>query len=79
MKPTIKLFLVVILFCSAAFAEGDMGTGGRSCPDETTTCLVVAEPCETKETANDTEDSIFSPVREYLEWILQIFGKTGYE
>jgi hypothetical protein len=73
MKPTIKLFLVVVLFCSAAFAEGDMGNGTRNCPNETTTCLVVTEPSETKETTNDTEDSIFAPVREYLEWFLQIF------
>lgn len=28
MKNTIKFFLVVVLFCSTAFADGSMGNGG---------------------------------------------------
>ena len=28
MKSTIKLFLIVALFVSTAFADGDMGNGG---------------------------------------------------
>ncbi|HSK73705.1 MAG TPA: hypothetical protein VK892_18550 [Pyrinomonadaceae bacterium] len=31
MKFTLKLFLVVCLFSSVAFAEGDMGSGGYTC------------------------------------------------
>jgi len=30
MKSTIKLFLVLALFCGTALAEGDMGNGGRA-------------------------------------------------
>jgi hypothetical protein len=30
MKSTIKIFLVVALFCGTAFADGDMGNGGRT-------------------------------------------------
>lgn len=33
-----KLFLVLSLFTATAFAEGDMGTGGKTCP-QGQTCI----------------------------------------
>ena len=30
MKSTIKFFLLLALFCGTAFADGDMGNGGRT-------------------------------------------------
>lgn len=30
MKSTMKLFLVLALFCGTAMADGDMGNGGRT-------------------------------------------------
>lgn len=73
MKSTIKLFLVVFLFSSTVFAEGDMGNGGRTCPNGAPTCLVSAEPSETKETTTDPEDSILTSVHEYLDWVFKCF------
>ena len=31
MKTTIKLFLIVTMFCATAFADGNQGSGGRDC------------------------------------------------
>jgi hypothetical protein len=38
MKLTIKILLVICLFCSVALADGEMGSGGKTCPPQTT-CL----------------------------------------
>ncbi len=80
MKSTIKLFLVVVLFCSTTFADGNMGGGGftdgnmggggKTC---TSNCLVQNPNVDTK---NDTdqkqsEDSILDFVKEYL---FSVFG-----
>ncbi len=73
MKSTIKLILVVFLFSSMAFAEGDMGNGTRTCPNGATTCFVSAEPSETKETTTDPEDSILTSVQNYLDWAFKYF------
>jgi hypothetical protein len=73
MKSTIKLFLVVFLFSSVAFADGDMGTGGRTCPNGAPTCLVSTEPIETKETTTDTEDSILTSAGDYFNWVFEYF------
>jgi hypothetical protein len=63
MKFTLKLFLVVCLFSSVAFAEGDMTGGGFAEGDMTGGGL----------TANDQnqKDSILIFVQEYLR---SIFG-----
>lgn len=78
MKSTIKLLLVVILFSSAAFAEGEMGTGGRSCPNGQTTCFAGNdEPTgdiETKTTETDAStDSILTSVQGYLKSVFEYF------
>ena len=36
MKLTMKLFLLVTLFCGTAMADGQMGSGGRSVQPNTT-------------------------------------------
>lgn len=67
-----KLFLVVVLFCSATFAdEGNMGNGGKTC---TSNCFVENQDVET--TKNDTtqkesDNSILDFVQDYL---FSIFG-----
>lgn len=72
MKSTIKLALVVI-FCSATiFAEGDMGAGGRTCPNGQTTCLVYSEVPQNEETTTET-DSILTTVQEYLTAMFKYF------
>lgn len=34
MKTTIKLLLVITLFCGSILADGNQGSGGRECPPE---------------------------------------------
>lgn len=34
MKNTIKLLLVITLFCGVVLADGNQGGGGRDCPPE---------------------------------------------
>jgi len=77
MKSTIKLFLVVILFSSAVFADGEMTNGGKTCPTGTT-CLVTPAPSEeeTKSTdssdsTEDSDDSILTLLEEYLNSIFK--------
>lgn len=38
-KTVLKLMLVVALLCPTAYAEGDMGSGGKTCPEGQQTCL----------------------------------------
>ncbi len=67
MKLTLKLFLVVCLFSSVAFAEdGNMGGGGKACPQGQQTCHVAEQPPETTD-----NDSILTIIQKYL---ISIFG-----
>ena len=73
MKNTIKLLLVVALFCSTAFADddGNMGNGGRNCPTGTT-CLIEGQDTDTKDGDREQADeSVLDIVRDYL---FSIFG-----
>lgn len=65
-----KVFLMIALFCSAAFAEGDMGAGGRTCP-QGQTCLGAGErTCEEGKTCaadpDDDGDSLLETIQDYL-------------
>ncbi len=68
MKTTIKLILIVILFSSVTFADGDMGPGGKSC---TSNCLVATQTPETAPDKLETENYILKFVQKYL---FSIFG-----
>lgn len=72
MKSTIKLVLVVCLFSSVAFAEGEMGNGSRNCPTGTT-CLVTTQPTDTETTTTESKDSVLDFVKEYLDSIFKYF------
>ncbi len=70
MKLTLKLFLVVCLFSSVTFADGDMPGGGKTC---TQNCVVGNEPTEpTTEPTDDnlnqsqSKDSVLTFIQEYL-------------
>lgn len=76
MKFTLKLFLVVCLFSSVAFADGDMGAGGyggdgdmgaggRTCTEN--------DDCRGSSITNqkEAENSVLSFIQDYLA---SIFG-----
>jgi hypothetical protein len=76
-KLTLKLILVLCLFSSIAFADGEMGgggegdmtNGGKTCP-QGQTCRPDAPPSDQSgDDANQT-DSILNFIRTYLGSIL---------
>jgi hypothetical protein len=87
MKSTIKLFLVVVLFFSTAFAgegdmgsggyDGDMGSGGRTCT--TAECVNTSSTNDTTsldttgsaDEEDNSDDSILTIIQNYLN---EIFG-----
>ena len=81
MKSTIKLFLIVALFVSTAFAEGDMGSGGFTEGDMgsggktcTTTCLPDNETDQSHEENSNSEESDESVLTVIQDYLNTIFG-----
>lgn len=72
MKSTIKLVLVVCLFSSVVFADGEMTNGGKTCPTGTT-CLTATQPTEKEITPTESTDSVLTFVQEYLNSMLKYF------
>jgi len=72
MKSTIKLVLVVCLFSSVAFADGEMTNGGKTCPTGTT-CLIATQPTGQETTTTESKDSVLDFVQEYLNSMLKYF------
>ena len=70
MKSLVKLVLVVSLFSSVVLADGEMGTGGKTC---TTPCLASTEPNEKEITTIESTDSVLSFVQEYLDSVFKYF------
>lgn len=70
MKSTARLFLIIALFCSVAFADGEMPSGGKTCTEN---CSIVNPPVVIEDTNqnNETPDSILTIIEEYL---FSIFG-----
>ena len=74
MKSVIKLALVFFLFTSAAFAEGDLGTGSRTCPNGQTTCVVASDPEANEETTStESENTVITVIQEYFEAVFGYF------
>lgn len=75
MKSTIKLLLIITLFCGVVFAEGNQSSGGRTCPPEgcpPPPCTVncgsnTADP-------NEFEDRII--LSDYIDEVAEIIGQT---
>jgi hypothetical protein len=70
MKSTIKFLLVIALFCSTVFADGNMNNGGKTC---TSNCFAAPQDTEATKTdtdQNESNDSILDFVKDYLFSIL---------
>lgn len=63
MKLTIKLVLVACLFSSVVFADGEMGSGGKTC---TSGCLTATQPTEKEVNQTESKDSVLTFVQTYL-------------
>lgn len=78
MKTTIKLFFVIVLFCTTIFADGSMGNGltgdgsmgnGKTC---TSNCAIVKPTVDTKKSSeNETTNFVIDFIQDYL---ISIFG-----
>ena len=75
MKNTMKVLLVIALFCSAAFADGDMGAGGFWSGDDTTANLdgdmgAGGKTCPQGQTcliaASEADESMLKFIKDYL-------------
>jgi hypothetical protein len=66
MKSTMKLFLLLAIFCGTAFADGDMGNGGRT-GDMGNGGLACVDKC----VASDESSDVMILVSKYL---ITIFG-----
>ena len=80
MKNTMKVFLMIALFCSAAFAEGDMGAGGLW-NDETPTSSLEGDmgaggrTCEEGKTCvTDSDDDDNSMVETITNYFASLHG-----
>lgn len=80
MKLTLKLFLVICLFSSVTFADGDMTTGGKNCtqncgytnneqPEPT-----AEVPTSTVSNQSASDNSVLTSVKEYL---VSLFEEAG--
>lgn len=63
MKKITISFILLLILSLTAFAEGEIHTGGKSCP-QNQTCLV-----QTEQTESDSDNPIFSAVRDFLDLI----------
>ena len=71
MKSIFKLILVVSLFSSVAFADGDMGNGNKTC---TSNCLAAPPQLTEKDSAStQPDDSTLTAIQEYLNSIFKYF------
>lgn len=72
MKLTLKIALVISLFCGTALADGDMGAGGKSCEQG---CLADGGQNTEILAVNTGQDQqpggLFFFIKDYLE---SIFG-----
>ena len=70
MKSTIKLMLVVCLFSSVVFADGEMGNGNKTC---TGSCFAATQPTEKTVAPTESTDSVLNFVQKYLDSIFKYF------
>ncbi len=75
MKTTIKLFLIVSMFCATAFADGNQGSGGYKCENGEPIC---PPPCTENcggdfatpaPEDQDTSVDIITVIAEEIFWI----------
>ena len=75
--------LLTALFCTSAYADGDMGSGGKTCPEGQQTCLTgdmgsggltsYDGPTKTSQTTMDEGDMGSGGFSESIAWFLSNF------
>lgn len=66
MKLTLKLFLVICLFSSVTFADGDMGNGSKTCTQNCFAGDQQTEPTNSDRNKLKPKDSILTFIQKYL-------------
>jgi len=70
-KNILKAVVLAVLCCPSVFAEGDMGSGGKTCPPGQPTCLTGDMGSGGLTNRSETEsylDSVLESVYWYFEW-----------
>jgi hypothetical protein len=68
MKSAVKLVLIVTLFSSVVFADGEMGNGGKTC---TSNCLTTTQTTGKEAKQPEINDSILTFVQSYWDSIFE--------
>jgi hypothetical protein len=71
MKLTLKLFLVLCLFSSVTFADGDIPGGGKTCTQNCFAGDQQTEPTNNDRNKSKPKDSVLTFIQKYL---ISIFG-----
>lgn len=69
MKKLTLVLALSFLFAISVNAEGDVPIGGRTCPNQQTTCLVNSEP----ETETDSTGIVVKTYKTFLVYLKSIF------
>ncbi len=80
-KNILKAMLLAAVLSTSVFAEGDMGSGGKTCPDGQQTCLtgdmgsggLTSYKAETQESDTGNAENYLDSVLESVYWY---FGWT---
>jgi hypothetical protein len=72
------VFLSTAVFCTSAFADGDMGSGGKTCPEGQQTCFTSYDgPVKSSRLSEGDMGSggfaADSTAVSYFDWVLNYF------
>lgn len=75
MKKTIlKAVVVAALLCPSVYADGDMGSGGKTCQNGQPTCLTNGDMGSGGLSSSSDEttylDSVISTIYDYFDWTM---------
>ena len=66
----IKVVFLISIFCSVAFADGEMGGGGLSEPGTNNGTVRTVVASTTTETGSTYIESVIASVFEYIDWMI---------
>lgn len=84
-KNVVKIMMVLAFACPAVYADGDMGSGGKTCP-EGQTCLTIDTQTGTTKSEGSTSSldgdmgsGGLSAGESYMDWLIRsIYERLGW-